>query len=203
MSRTFGLTFDYLCPFARNVAEHVVLALRGGANLEVDFVPFSLTQNNRADDETDVWGLDDPSAEAGILALQAGLAVRDHSPDRFLDTHIELFRARHDRGEDIRDRAVVRGALERAGDLDVDAILAIVDDGEPLDTLRKEHEAAVTDHAVFGVPTFIGQQRAVFVRLMRRPDGDAELAIRTVDRVLDLVDGWSDLNEFKQTVVPR
>ena len=44
--------------------------------------------------------------------------------------------------------------------------------------------------------------RAVFVRLLSGPDGDADLAISTVQRVVDLVGGWADLNEFKQTVVP-
>ena len=36
-----------------------------------------------------------------------------------------------------------------------------------------------------------------------RPRGDAELARTTVERTLDLVTGWDDLNEFKHTSVPR
>lgn len=203
MTRHFALTFDYLCPFARNANEHAVLAMRGGVDLDVDFVPFSLTQNHVSEDDVDVWDRDDPYAESGVLALAVGLAVRDGFPERFLDTHLELFRARHDRGEDIRDREAVRAALEAVGDLDTDAVFRVVDEGGPIGVLRKEHETAVHEHAVFGVPTFIGERRAVFVRLMTRPDGDAQLAIETIDRVLGLVDGWTELNEFKQTVVPR
>ena len=41
----FGITYDYLCPFARNANEHVVAALRGGADWDVTFEPYSLTQN--------------------------------------------------------------------------------------------------------------------------------------------------------------
>ncbi len=78
-----------------------------------------------------------------------------------------------------------------------------IDDGWPLETFRKEHEAAVADHEVFGVPTFLAGGRAVFVRLLSRPAGDADLAVSTVQRVVELVAGWDDLNEFKQTVVPR
>ena len=41
--------------------------------------------------------------------------------------------------------------------------------------------------------------RAVFVRLMSRPGGDAALARRTIDGVLALFDAPPDLNEFKHT----
>jgi hypothetical protein len=41
------------------------------------------------------------------------------------------------------------------------------------------------------------------VRLLSRPRGDAELARTTIERVLDLAGGWSDLNELKHTSVPR
>ena len=49
---------------------------------------------------------------------------------------------------------------------------------------------------MFGVPTFVVGDRAVFVRLMDRKNPD------DIDRVLDLLD-WTDLNEFKHTSVPR
>ena len=45
MSTTsFAVTYDYRCPFARNVHEHLVEAMRGGAEWDVEFLPFSLTQ---------------------------------------------------------------------------------------------------------------------------------------------------------------
>ncbi len=36
---------------------------------------------------------------------------------------------------------------------------------------------------------------------MSRPKGDAVLALATVERLLDLVDGHPDLNEIKHTTV--
>lgn len=199
----FTLTFDYLCPFARNGNEHAVAALRDGADWDVTFMPYSLAQGHVKDGETDIWDREDADAEAGILALQVGLAVRERFPDAFLDAHLALFAARHDRGEDIKDEAVLRDALDGIGGLDVDAVFDLVRTGEPLETLRKEHERSVADDEVWGVPTFVAGDRAVFVRLMSRPEGDGELATRTIERVLDLVTGFPELHEFKQTDLPR
>ncbi len=38
---------------------------------------------------------------------------------------------------------------------------------------------------------------------MTRPQGDGELAKTTVDRVLDNLIGFPELNEFKFTKIPR
>ena len=55
---------------------------------------------------------------------------------------------------------------------------------------------------MFGVPTFIIGDAAVFVRLQHRPEGDAKEAISSIERVVELT-AWSDLNEFKWTSVRR
>jgi hypothetical protein len=201
MTRRFAITFDYLCPFARNGNEHVIAGLRDGADWDVEFLPFSLAQGHVEPGQPDVWDLEDPSATAGIAALQASLAVREHQPERFLDVHESLFAARHDRGEDLKDPAVIERALQAAG-ADVDTVREAVAGGEPLKALRTEHEAAVRDHEVWGVPTFIAGGRAVFVRLLDRPAGDAELARRRIEQVVDLVVDAAMLHEFKQTNLP-
>jgi 2-hydroxychromene-2-carboxylate isomerase len=153
------------------------------------------------EDETPIWERPDPTAESGILALAVGVAVRDHLPERFLDAHVQLFAARHDRGEDIKDPDVIRKALD-AADVDADRMLDLVASGEPLATVRAEHDRNVAEHGVWGVPTFVGSERSVFVRLLDRPEGDAERARRHIDRVVDLVDGWPELHEFKQADLP-
>jgi hypothetical protein len=116
--------------------------------------------------------------------------------------HGALFAARHDLGLDLRDPDLVKETLGATG-VDAEAVMAEVATGRPMETLRKEHERAVADHAAFGVPTVIAGGQAVFVRIMNRPHGDAELAVRTVERVLDLVTGWPELNEFKHTTISR
>ena len=72
-----------------------------------------------------------------------------------------------------------------------------------LETFRKEHERSVADHRVFGVPTFITGDRAAFIRVMTRPEGDAALAIATIERVVDATANWTDLNELKHTSISR
>jgi protein-disulfide isomerase-like protein with CxxC motif len=197
VTRSFAITFDYLCPFARNANEHVIEAMRGGAGWDVTFVPYSLAQGHVAEGETDVWDLEAPDRASGILALQVGIAVRDRAPDRFLDVHEALFAARHDQGGDIKDPAVLRDALSSV-DVDPDEVFGWLEDGTVRKLLQAEHEAAVRDHQVWGVPTFITDTRAVFVRVMDRPGGDAVAATQRIEHIVDLVDGPVELHEFKQ-----
>jgi hypothetical protein len=199
-TRSFGVTYDYRCPFARNVHEHLVTALRGGADWDVEFLPFSLSQVHIEEGGVPVW--EDPAKASGLLAMEAGIAVRDNVPERFPDVHLALFAARHDEGRDLREEAVVRDIL-RASGVDDDDVLAIVADGGPRETFRKAHEAAVAEHHVFGVPTFVLDDRAVFVRVMTRPDGNVALATSTIDHILELLVDHPDLNEFKHTSLPR
>jgi protein-disulfide isomerase-like protein with CxxC motif len=196
---SFSVTWDYLCPFARNAHEHLVVALEAGAPWETTFSPFSLMQAHVPEDGPPVW--EQPEAK-GVLALQAGIVVRDRFPDRFLATHQALFAARHDEGRDLGETDVVRGVLDGAG-VPADEVFAQIAEGWPLKELRTSHEALVTDHQVFGVPTFVIEDRAVFVRLMTRPEGDGALARSTIESVLELIVGRPEINEFKYTSIPR
>ncbi len=87
--------------------------------------------------------------------------------------------------------------------VDADVVFAEIADGAPLDTVRKEHEAAALDHDVWGVPTFIVGDQAVFVRLTTDSAGDGELARTRIDRILELATDFPELNEFKHTSIPR
>jgi 2-hydroxychromene-2-carboxylate isomerase len=196
------VTWDYRCPFARNAHEHVLTALEAGADWDVHFVPFSLGQVHVAEGDTDVW--DDPSKDTGIVALQAGVVVRDRFPDKFYAVHRDLFAARHDHGLKLNEDQVVRDVLLRHG-IDVDEVFAAIEDGTTLKQIQTEHEAAVEHHRVWGVPTFIAGDEAVFVRLMDRSQtpADAESSQRSIERVVDLLNGWPNLNEFKHTGITR
>jgi hypothetical protein len=198
--RTFAITFDYRCPFARNAHEHVLVGLRAGAPWDVTFLPFSLGQVHVAEGEPDLWGR--WQDDSGLLALQAGVVVRDKFADRFSEVHEALFALRHDHGGHLRDETAVRGVLEDGG-VDADAVLAEIERGAAIEIVQAEHEAAARDHKVWGVPTFIADDHAVFVRFMDRPQGDADRAITTIERTLELLTGWPELNEFKHTSIPR
>jgi hypothetical protein len=201
VTRRFGISFDYLCPFARNANEHVTAALRAGVDWDVDFVPYSLAQGHVDEGEPAIWDREDRLEASGILALLVGLTVRDEEPGAFLDVHDALFAARHDHGRDLKDPEVLREAVAAAG-LDADGILDLAAGERQAKVLRTEHEAAVEDHAMWGVPTFLAGDRAVFVRVLDRPEGDGALGRRRIEQVLDLVEGAPMLHEFKQTDLP-
>lgn len=200
MSLSFRVTWDYRCPFARNIHDHLVEGLLGGAGWDVRFVPFCLGQVHVAEGDPDIW--ERPDDDSGLLALQAGVYVRDHHPDRFLTVHRGLFNARHLHGRRLRDPEVVADVLDLAG-LDGAAVLKVIASGAVLPVVRAEHEAVAASHQVWGVPTFLVGERATFVRLMNDSGGDAELATRTIERIVALVAGWPELNELKHTTLER
>jgi len=194
----FSVTWDYLCPFARNAHEHLVTALEAGAPWDVTFSPFSLMQSHVSEGEPPVW--DEPEKARGVLALQAGIVVRDRFPERFLTIHRALFAARHDQGRDLAEVDVISDVLEVAG-VPGTQVFEQIAEGWPLKELRAVHEASVADHQVFGVPTFVAGDQAVFVRLMTRPEGDSALARSTIESVLGLILDHPEMNEFKHTSV--
>ena len=171
-----------------------------GDDWRVRWVPFSLNQTRIAGGGTDVW--DDPEMASTRMAVEVGLAVRDGWPEAFPAVHSGLFAARHDRGLDIREHDVVADVLVAHG-LDADDVFNVVLECGPRDAFRLEHQAAVAEHKVFGVPTVIAGGQAVFIRLVDRPGTDAAKARETVERCVDLVAGWPNLNEFKHTTIPH
>jgi hypothetical protein len=195
-TQKFDVTWDYRCPFARIAHENILDGLAGGAPWDVTFVPFFLNQSHVAEGGVPAW--DDPGQQDDLVALAAGVVVRDRFAEHFLAVHRSLFSARHEDGGDLRTRSVVAAALTRAG-VDADLVLAEVDAGWPAKVIRQEHEDVVGRLEVFGVPTFVVDDSAVFVRLMKRPDGDVEVARAAIDRVLGLIVDHPELNEFKHT----
>ena len=200
MKRSFSVNWDYRCPFARNAHEHLLAGLQAGADWDVRFLVFSLEQSHVEEGGTPVW--DEPDRHPGLVANLAGVVVRDRSPEAFPAVHAALFSARHDQALDLRDRALVAKVLDEAG-VDGSGVLGEVDDGWPLEVLKSEHTDSVERLKAFAVPTFMSDDDAVFVRLMHRPAGDGELAVSTIERVLDLMNAWPELNEFKHTEVLR
>ena len=197
-SLRFALTYDYLCPFARNANEHVVTGLRTGAPWDVTFIPFSLTQAKAAESGEIRWDPSQVLRRSGGLALSVAEVVRARDPERFLDVHLELFALRHDRGEDLRDPSRVAEALGRAG-----VEPALVDAAaEGVDMLRRGHEDMVA-REVWGVPTFVGARRAVFVRLLDRAGDDPTLSVSRVSDIVRLLESEPMLHEFKQVDLPQ
>jgi len=195
MTDSFSITYDYLCPFARNANEMVVEALGRGEDLDVSFVPFSLKEAHAVEDDIAQWDLQPDKFGTGVLALLWSIAIRDNYPDSFLEFHVSLFNVRHDDGSDINDESVIEAVVEAVG-LDPVKIREQVASGVPAQTLAAEHSRASENHGVFGVPTFIQGDEAVFVRFMERHDK------RDLEKVLEMLK-WTNLNEFKRTRIDR
>ncbi len=197
---SFAVTWDYRCPFARIGHEHLIDALEAGAPWDVTFVPYFLNVSHVAEGGPSAW--EDTSHQPDLLALLVGIVVRDRFSEHFLAVHRRLFNLRHDEGGDLRSREVLSAALAEVG-VDPDAVWAEVDAGWPAEVARAEHEDVVGRLDVFGVPTFIVGDDAVFVRLMQHSGGDAAVARSTIDNVLGLMEHHPEINEFKHTQLKR
>jgi protein-disulfide isomerase-like protein with CxxC motif len=136
----------------------------------------------------DAWG-------TGVLALLYGITVRDSFHEHFFDAHGAFFAARFDHGRKLGHEDVLRDVVASVG-LDPDAVASEVWSGRPLKTAATEHTHAVEDWKAFGVPTFVEDDDAVFVRLVERGRVD------DLERMLNLL-AWTRLNEFKRTQVAR
>lgn len=194
----FELSFDYRCPFAKNIHLHVVTALRAGAPFEVTFAPWSLSQGHRAEGAVDVW--DDPAYDGDLVALAAGVSVRDQQPEHFLAAHEALFRARHERHVRLATFDEVASVLQPIG-VDVANVRADLESRRPYREIQASYERFATVEA-FGVPTFVVGSDATFVRYMDPPTADADASIRLIGSLLELMAHQPQLNEFKHTRLP-
>lgn len=198
----FSLLYDYRCPFARIVHEHVLAAMDAGLSLDITFEPYTLSQGHVAPGAPAAW--DDPAHAGSLLALEVSVAVRDASPSAFPALHRALFDARHAQGVSLTTTDQLAAILGDVG-LDADGVFTIVNDGGPKAIIAERWTHYHDDLEVFGVPTFVFDDAdATFVRLMKGPDEtDQAASIPVVERLLDLLVNHTDLNEFKHTRLSR
>jgi hypothetical protein len=195
MAAEFALTYDYLCPFACIANEVVVDALHDGADWLVEFVPFSLAQTKVEEGELPVWERPGGAeGTRGVLAHEWSLAVRDIEPDLWSSFHLALYQARFNDALDLEDTTVLSNVARSVG-VDPDRISEAVTGGAPMAALAEMHTELVKRWSVFGVPTFIRGDEAVFVRFMERNREDVEKVVSMLD--------WVNVNEFKRTTIAR
>jgi hypothetical protein len=195
---TFDLSYDYRCPFAKNIHLHVITALRAGADFEVTFVPWTMSQGYKASGAPDVW--DDPARDPELLALAVSTSIRDQQPEHFLDAHDALFRARHERAIRLVTREEIKDALAPTA-VDVVAAFDDVDSHRPHKVIGESFRE-FERYEAFGVPTFVVNGDATFVRYMTVPNGEPAESIAVIDSLVTLMSTQSALNEFKHTKVP-
>ena len=198
----FVLLYDYRCPFARIVHEHVLVARRSGLELEVRFEPFTLDQGHVEEGSAAVW--DDPAYDAALLALEVSVAVRDEHPDSFDLLHGILFDARHVRRIPLTTREQLASLLEEAG-LDPGEVFAVVDSRGPRRHIAECWQNYHDDLDVFGVPTFVFDDAdATFVRLMNMPDPhDPQASVAIISQLVATIQLQPEINELKHTRIGR
>lgn len=196
--KTFDVSYDYRCPFAKNIHLHLVSALDAGADFNVNFVPWTMSQGYKSEGAPDVW--DDPERDAELLSLAVSVSIRDQQPDQFLKAHAALFRARHERGIRLVTMEQIAHAL---GELDVDLemVRADVATRRPHQVIGANFKKYETLEA-FGVPTFVVGQDATFVRYMTGPTNDPQDSVTLIDSIVTLIEAQPELNEFKHTRLP-
>lgn len=196
--KSFKLSYDYRCPFAKNIHLHAVSALSAGADLDIEFMPWTMSQNHRAEGAPDVWN--DESKDSELLSLAVSTSIRDQQPEHFLAVHEAFFRARHEQGIRLVSWEEIEPIIAALG-VDVEMVKADVASRRPHQVIG-ETFAEFNRYEAFGVPTFVVNGDATFVRYMdgpESPEKSAELLISLVT----LMSNQSALNEFKHTRLPR
>ena len=195
----FKLSYDYRCPFAKNIHLHVITALRSGANFDVTFAPWTMSQNHRASGGPNVW--DDPAKDSELLSLAYSTSIRDQQPQHFLDAHEALFRGRHERGIRLITHEEIAEVL-RDTKVDVAAARADVESRRPHAVIGETFQE-FERYQAFGVPTFVVDGDATFVRYMKPPSDDAANSTQIITSLVTLMADSADLNEFKHTTLPN
>ena len=195
---SFDLSFDYRCPFAKNIHLHVISALEAGAQFSVNFVPWTMSQGYKGVNAPDVW--DDPAHDSDLLSLAVSVSVRDEQPDLFLRAHEALFRARHERAIRLVTMDEIEGVLSPLG-VDMERVKSDVASRRPHAVIGESFKTFEKVDA-FGVPTFVVGGDATFVRYMKPPTGDAQASIKLIESLVTLIATQPELNEFKHTRLP-
>ena len=168
-----------------------------GRDFDARWRYFSLTQVNNKEEGWTVWSAADEGAR-GRLAFKAAEAARRQQA--FERLHMPLLEARHAKGQSLEDLEVVR-AVARAGGLDLERFDRDLADPSILEPLARDHQAAVSEHGVFGTPTFVFPDGgSAYVRIRPAPQG-AE-ALQLFDELTTTVAERPYLLELKRPAKP-
>jgi len=196
---TFDISYDYRCPFAKNLHLHVLSALHAGADFDVTFVPWTMSQGYVSPGSPDVW--DDPAYDADHLSMAVSVSVRDQQPELFLATHEALFRARHERAIRLVTFEEIERVLVPLG-VDMEKVRVDVASHRPHEVIA-ESFAQFDKYEAFGVPTVVVDGDATFIRYMTTPSNDPQASVKVIESLLALIELQPQLNEFKHTRLPN
>jgi len=161
----------------------------GRRDVDVRWSYFSLTQVNSKVEGWTIWGEVGAGADVrGRAGFMAAEAARRQDPDgtRFERFHMELLRQRHELEAPIDAPEALSAAAGAAG-LDLERFERDRQDPAMLQALARDHQRAVSEHGVFGTPTFVlADGQAAYVRLRPAPANPDE-ALAVFDELTRLV----------------
>lgn len=195
----FEVFFDYQCPFVYRAALLIESVRRSGErDLDVRWRYFSLTQVNSKDEGWTIWAAPRSEPARGRLAFQAAEAARRQG--RFEAMHYGLLNARHRDRLELDEMAVVERIASGAG-LDMERFHTDVADPAVLERLARDHQEAVTEHGIFGTPTFLfGDGAAAYVRLTQAASENGAAAV--FDRLVSVAAEEPRILEIKRPRKP-
>jgi predicted DsbA family dithiol-disulfide isomerase len=148
MAEQIRFYFDPLCPWCYQTSRWARRLDELGV-VEVDWRVFSLAIVNGGDEGRAA------AATGSAPSLRTAIAIRDAHGNAAVGAFYKaLGDARHQRGEQIDDHAVIEAILRRAG-LEAELLQRAVADPATWDAVQREHDDVVDAHKVFGVPTII------------------------------------------------
>ncbi|MGP8159669.1 MAG: DsbA family protein [Candidatus Dormibacteria bacterium] len=139
--------FDPLCPWCYQTSRWA-MRLEQLGEVSIEWCVFSLSLVNRGDEgraDGETWG---------ATALRTVIAVRDAGDAAVGRFYAAIGAARHQRGEDINEHAVIEAALREAT-LDPSLLQRALNDPATWEAVQREHDVAVSAHQAFGVPTIV------------------------------------------------
>ena len=173
-----------------------------GNKLDITWKHFCLEEiNSRGDQDRHVWEKEDISQARSLVAQTAAEAAKKQGNDLFEKLHLAILTARHGgKGRiNLNDEAAI---LQLATTCGLDSIRLREDMNDPsvIKAISLDHIEAVTQHGVFGTPTFIFEDgEAAYLKSFIPPDGDA---VSFFEHFTAIISGRPYFGELKRPQPP-
>ena len=160
-----------------NAAVWLDKARAAGFEVDVTWRAFVLDEAARRDGAA-LWERPEDQRGRSFLSLLAGKAAARQGREQFERFHRALLAARHDGGRIRLDRPGPLVEIAEAQGLDGDRLARDLEDPDLLAEVAADHKEAVSDHGVFGTPTFLFENgQSVFLKTFIPPDDEAAEAL--------------------------
>lgn len=127
--------------------------------------------NSKEGPEWKAW--DQPESEQrSFPSLRGGVAARKQGSEASNRFHLAMLNARHNDRVALNEKDVIMNVASDAG-LDMAQFEKDYEDPLTTSTVVQEHEEAVSEHGVFGTPTFVFEGgHSAFLKTLVPPEGE-------------------------------